>query len=318
MRARVALLGALGALAVAAPAAPASDDPAQLAAAVERDVVHVDPRASRRLSEAEAGKLRLRILDRDLGRIRILVVPPAAAERNGGIASLANDVASRTELRGALIVVAGTSVWISTTYDSGPALAAVQRAMAGRNDRRLAAGLTRAVDGIARADPGPSADSSSGPGAPGVPSVPGDGGFGEVVDDIGDAVRVVVFGIGGAVLLAVLIPLLVFGVRARRRRAETAEDVAVARENLEADHVAIGDILRDMDIDAEMPGADPAGREALGRAIELYDRAGRELPRANTHRRLHRAQSTLAQARTAAEDARRRLSGEPAPLSIDS
>jgi hypothetical protein len=169
----------------------------------------------------------------------------------------------------------------------------------------------RAVRGVAQVDPGPSGDVVDPAGAPGAGEDRplDDGGIGEAVDDVSDAIRIVVWGVGGVIALAILIPLLVFAVRARRRRAEGAEDLALAREGLEAELVAVGDVLRDLDLDAEMPGADPAGREALGRAIEHYDRAGRELARARTARRLHRAQSTIARARNEAELARRRLSG---------
>src|SRR5688500_7828806 len=99
---RASLLVAL-LLAAAAPApAAASDDPEQLAAAVERDIVHVDPGALARVSEAEAGRLRLRIVRRNNGRIKILVATPSAAQSNGGVAGLANAVAREIEVRGAL------------------------------------------------------------------------------------------------------------------------------------------------------------------------------------------------------------------------
>jgi hypothetical protein len=306
--ARAAAAAAAVALAALPAAAGASDDPARLAEAVERDVVHVDPRVRERLTAAEASRLRVRIARRDAGRIRVLVVPRVAAARNGGLRRLADDVAVRTGLGGALIAVAGPNAWIATTYDSGPALSAVQRAMQGRSGERLAPGLLRAVDGIAGVDPGPAGDVVAAP----APAPAGDGGVGEVVEDVGNAIRVVVWGIGGAIALAILTPLAVFAVRARRRRAESAEDLEVARQAAREELVAVGEILRELDLDAEMPSADAGGRDALGRAIDLYDRAGRELQRADTHRRLRRAHRTVARAREEAHLARRRLTQAPA------
>jgi hypothetical protein len=304
------LLGVAVLLALAlVPAAQAGDDPAQLATAVERDVVHVDPRASERLTVADAGRLRIRIAQRDAGRIKVLVVPSAAAERNGGIAALSNDVFRRARLRGALIVVAGPRVWITTSYDSGPALTAVQQAMGGRYRKRVAPGLLDAVDRLARVDPGPSGDAGAVPPA----GVPDDGGFGDMLDDVGSAIRAVVFGVGGLIALLILIPILVRLHRLWRARREGAEDLEAGRARAREALLAVGDLVRELDIDAEMPGADATGKEALGRAIELYDRAGRELAKATTSRRLQRAHATIRQARQEAEQARRRFGGGAAP-----
>jgi hypothetical protein len=88
---------------------------------------------------------------------------------------------------------------------------------------------------------------------------------------------------------------------------ELATDCAAARDEL----VAIGDLVRELDIDAEMPDAPQAGKDALARALELYKRADRELARATTRRRLQRAQATIAQARGEVERARRDLGAAP-------
>lgn len=302
-RALVPVLAA--ALVLAGPAAArASDSPADLAAAVTSEVVHVDPRARGRVSVAEAGELRVRIAQRDPGRIKILVVPPVAAERSGGTATLANVIAQRARLRGALILVAGPDVRVSTSYDSGPAVAAVQEAMAGPFRRRIAGDLIAAIDGIARVDPG----SAAGAGGPGGSD---DLGFGDFLDDVGHAFKVVLFGVGGVLVLLLLTPLVIYGLRARRRRAEGAEELAARRADAREELVAVGSVLRELDLDAEMPGADPAGREALGAAIELYNRADRALAKATTPRRLERARTTLYAARDQAELARGRLTTLP-------
>jgi hypothetical protein len=303
-----AALGAAAALALLAAPAQAADDPAGLAEAVADEVVHVDSAARERVSVVEAGRLRRRIVDRAIGRIKVFVVAPAAARRAGGIAALTNGVAQRLELRGALIGVAGNDVWVVTSYPPQRALAAVREAMGGRAGRRLAPALARAVDGVARVDPGPSADAGVPAGAPPTSPPPGDDVAGDFLDDVGDTIRTVFFAVGAAIVLVLLIPLVVWGLRARRRRAEGAEDLALDREAARDELVAIGEILRELDVDVEAPG-DPAARDALAKAIDLYDRADRDVAKADIRRRLDRAEISLGKARSAAVIARRRLSG---------
>src|SRR5687767_1519794 len=268
---RVLLAATALALVSTTPAAGQSDDPAQLARATADQVVHVDERASGRVSAEEAGELRLRIAKRDIGRIKILVVPPEAAERNGGLISLGNTVARLLDLRGALVVVAGDEVRVATSYDSGPAVTAVQEAMAGPYKKRIAGDLEKAVDNLARVDPGPEAETPAGD----------DLGANDFLDGIGDTVRVVAYSIAGVIAFMLLVPLAVWGVRSYRRRRAGAEDLEADRDAAREELIKVGDMLRELDLDAEMPGADPAGKEALGNAIDLYDRAGRELTKAN-------------------------------------
>src|SRR5947208_2410994 len=78
------------ALALPAPAGAANDDATRLARALRADPVHVDRSAPRGLSPVSAGRLRLRIARRDIGRVRIAVVSPAIARRAGGLDALAN------------------------------------------------------------------------------------------------------------------------------------------------------------------------------------------------------------------------------------
>jgi hypothetical protein len=59
----------------------------------------------------------------------------------------------------------------------------------------------------------------------------------------------------------------------RRQRRELARQVEELRATARDDLVAMGEDVRDIDIDIEMPGVDPRAREELGRALEDYDRA---------------------------------------------
>jgi hypothetical protein len=302
---RIALLAVVSLL-LAAPTARGSDNPKELADAVASQIVHVDERAKGRVSQREAGDLRLRITRRDVGRIKILVVPPETAERNGGLVSLTSTVAKMIDLRGALLTVAGPDVRVTTSYDSGPAVTAVQEAMSGRFKKRIAGDLEEAVDALARVDPGAEAEGPA----------PGDlGDIGEeandFLDDIGDTLKTVLFAFIAIVAFLVLVPFLIWGYRARRRRADDQEGLQIAREKARQDLVDVGGTLRELDaVDVDAPGIDPAGRDALSRALELYDQADRELKRANTRRRVDQARTTLNTAISQATIARRRLMGE--------
>ena len=129
-------------------------------------------------------------------------------------------------------------------------------------------------------------------------------GMNEFLNDLDVLVRVV----GFAILLALITPLVVRGVRSRRLRHAADEELEAARETARGELVAVGEVFRELDLDAEMPDADPAGRDALAAAIELYHRADRELAAAATRPKLDGARATLAAARDQATIARRRLS----------
>lgn len=318
MPGRHALLLAVALVLASAAPASAQRSPEALGKAAARDVVVVTSGARDRLSVAEAGRLRLRILDRAIGRIKIVVVPSGTARAAGGVEDLAKEVAEASGARGATIVVAGGSEAVSTTYDDEAARIAVRTALNGTGS--LVGRLRLAIDRVASVDPGAQGDAQAAAGAetppPGVPDVAGDGDgpidetlddVGDTVDGIGDAVRIVIFAIGAVVVLIVLVPLLLMARRAHRDRADREEDLEEQRSIARDELVALGDLVRELDITAQMPGADPSGLDALGRAIDLYGRAERQLRKADSPRRLHRAQTTLRQAREQGELARRRL-----------
>ena len=149
--ARRALSAALAAALAVPAAAAAAPDYGTIAAEVERNVVWVHPRAARALDAGEAGRLRLRILDKDIGRIKIAVLPAALAREAGGMQDLANGIDRELGAAGALIVAAGDGLWAVTSWPEQGRVSAVLRRAAGRSDtfRRLA----YAVDGIAAVDP---------------------------------------------------------------------------------------------------------------------------------------------------------------------
>src|SRR4051812_27161830 len=155
MRGRLAALALLLAV-VPAASASAADDADRLAAALRDDPVHVDPGARGRLPVPAAGQVRLRIVRRDIGRIRIAVVSGGTKRRARGLDALSNAIPARLQRPGTLLLVANRDWWLNTSYAPGRVIAAVQRAASSRHG--LQSQLLAAVDRIAAAHPGPAAD----------------------------------------------------------------------------------------------------------------------------------------------------------------
>jgi hypothetical protein len=101
---------------------------------------------------------------------------------------------------------------------------------------------------------------------------------------------------------------------ARRRRRERDEQVAELREAADDDLVALGEDVRSVDLDVEMPNADPRARAALGRALEAYDEANELLHDARRPEDFGRITETIAEGRQAMAETRAHLDGrEPPP-----
>lgn len=264
MRGLIAL-AALAALGVPGEAAAAVDDPAALGPSVAREVV-VD--ASDRLDVAQAGRLRVRIAERALGRIRLAVVDDDAVSAAGGIAPYANAVSDAMDppLRGALVVVAPQDAYVVTSYlESARAVAALQRAFAAQ-DGDEAGALLRAVDGLAEADPGADADVPVGQDVPGVavPGPPFD------VGGISDAIKIVLYAAAAALLLPVLAGISLVTTRSwRRRRAEQTE-AASALDEVRDDLARLAGEIVDREPDSVTP---EAARDAYAAALKAYEEA---------------------------------------------
>lgn len=295
-------------------AAQESSDAADIADALRADPVYVDRRARPGLSPADAGRVRLRILDRNLGRIKIAVVPDRLAASVGGVAALANQIDQRLRVPGTLVVVAGSSVYAVVSYRDAPgAVAALRRAVNAHSDDGLAAQLLDAVDRIARVDPGPSGD-LRGPDQGGgtVPGQPPSGAADDFLDGVLDTVRLAFLVAAAAIALPFVLVALFLWRRARRGSAEAAESFEDDREAARQDLISLGDELRALDLDVSMPGADPEGCAEYHRALEQYERADGALARADSPRRLSRAVSALSEGRVRIEAAKARFGRGPA------
>jgi hypothetical protein len=270
MRRRLLAVATVLCLALALPGSAAGSTARQVAAALRDDPVYVAPAANRLLSVAQRGRIRVRIAKRDPGRIQVAVVPELSARRAGGLNEFANAVDQAIPgRRGALILTTGSAFHVVTSHGVvDPTLAALRTAVESNRAEGLVMQLLAAVDGIAEVDPGSTAD-LGGP----VPAAPAD----DPLDDVGDSFRLGVLIVAGAIALPFLlgaVGLLLFW-RRRHAAAEDREEITLgdARDEL----VALGEEIRSLDLDVDMPGVSQHGRDEYERALSLYDRANKLL-----------------------------------------
>jgi hypothetical protein len=97
---------------------------------------------------------------------------------------------------------------------------------------------------------------------------------------------------------------------ARAREEEQVDEVKhVAREDL----LALGDDIRALDLDVEMPATDRAAKDHYHKAVQLYDRANQEFDQAVRPQDLARVTSALEEGRFEMASAKAELEGRPAP-----
>jgi len=110
-------------------------------------------------------------------------------------------------------------------------------------------------------------------------------------------------GAGGAALL----------VARRRKRQREAEEFAEVKDNARDDLVALGDDVRALEIDVDMPGANPDAREHYANAVGCYDRADQGWRLAHRPDDLEPVGSALEEGRYEMACARARLDGNDLP-----
>ena len=231
------------------------------------DPVYVHPRAEERLTVPEQGRVRLAIVEHAIGRVKVAVVPESVAARSGGVQAYANGIDRELGVRGSLIVVAGPAYWVVTSYpDADAAADALRSAVNARPNDRLVDELIPAIRRIGRIDPGPGDDVQSQPG----PDVPNADDF---LDDLGDAFKLGVLIVAGAIALPFILGAVLLAARARRRRAREHEVQEAGERSADDELVALGDEIRELDLDTEMPGASRQALTEYEQAIALYDQA---------------------------------------------
>jgi hypothetical protein len=295
----------------AAPAASGSEYSRGLARDIEREVVYVDRKARPKVSTSEAGAIRIRIVRRAPGRIKMGIVPESRAEDEGGASGLAAAVGRDLNFRGTLVIVAGSNVYALTSHPaSNQTVQAVDEAFK-RHEGDRGDQLLAAVNGIAAVDPGASADLNQGRGGGGSGSAPDFGSGEDFFDDVGDAVKLTTF-IVGAIIAAPFVAVVIWILlRVRRGRKEQEEDWDYAREQLRNELIALGDEIRALDVDTSMPGANARGITDYEAAVAAYDKANMALDRSEQQPRLR-----IAEARAALKDGQRHISDAKVRLGV--
>ena len=283
--------------------------PGAIAAALERDPVYVESGSEPTLTAPEQGRLRIQIARQDIGRVKIAVVPQSTADRAGGLTALANAVDRDLEAKGNLIVVAGPGIHLITSYAPvEPATDALRKGVQENNDSSLADRLSAGIAGIAKVDPGASGDLGAGGTRSAPPSALPD--LDETTDSIADTVKLVLLIIAAAVALPFVIGAVWILLRIRRGRRAEAEVLAEERDAFRKEVVALGDQIRELDLDVSMPDADPAGRAAYERALAVYDEANAALTMRRSPASLQRARAALQEGQERMAEAKRLLEAQ--------
>jgi hypothetical protein len=284
---------ALLAAAVAWPATPAAAQSGLLDRAADElrsDPVYVDPEAERRISASAEERLEAAIRRERAGPLYLAVLPEAANREAGGdpgaaLLELARDVRAPGTY-GAVIgssFRAGASTGVLPDGRAGELATEAFRASSGGGTEAVLADFVSRV-GAAR-------NGRAGGGSN------GDGGGG------GGTILLVLLG-GGAVA---------FGVSRARRRRRARDELAEVKQFARDDLVALGDDIRALDLDVEMPGVDEQAKQHYGRAVELYGQADDAWDRMRSTEDAAGVSSLLEEGRYEMTAAKARLEGREAP-----
>jgi hypothetical protein len=297
--ARVAIvaLTLTAALAAAVPAAAqvTATRLDEAARALESAPVYVDPDAERALSAGEVDRLREAIRRHDAGPLYLAVLPGSAAEEAGGDPDAAlREIALSVGEPGTYAAVIGDSFRAGATggvLPPGEAGALAAQALQAESGNGTAAVLEDFVRRVGEARAG-------GTGGEGGASG-GGGGF-------------PVF-----LLLLLGLPLALFAlVRRRQRKREQAAleaEFEQVRQVARDDVVALGDDIRALDLDMEMPNADPEAKRHYALAVERYTQASEALDHARRPEDMRPVTERLEEGRWAMEAVRAEMEGRPAP-----
>jgi hypothetical protein len=257
-------------------------------AALQEDPLFVHPDVESALPAEEAERLRQRILEADAGPIYIAVLPERAAlEAGGDVDLLLASIGRAVGREGTYAAVVGDELRAGATETGTPFAPGTVPTIA-----------TEAVE------------ASSGEGAAELLMD-----FVGRLDDAASSAQDEGGGSGGIGLFPVLViaGLAYFAFSRARRRREDSRQLEEVREVAMEDLVALGDDLRSLDLDVEMPGADPAAKRDYVRALECYEKATADIDRARRPEDLAPVTSALEEGRFAITSARARLEGRPVP-----
>jgi hypothetical protein len=276
-------------LAVAAPA-HAQGTLSEAARALDTNPVYVDESAERALTDSEVERLRDQIGERGAGPLYLVVLPESASDEAGGDPSNAlREIAQELREPGTYAGVIGNSFRAGSVGVDVPASELARESLDARGTDATFAVLS---DFIARVGEARSGGGGSGGGG-------GGGGFPWFL----------------ALLIGLPLAAIALGRRSQRKREREheraqLEDVRqVAREDL----VALGDDIRALDLDVQMPDADPEGKQHYNQAVERYTEAEEALDRVQRAEDIERVTSALEEGRWAMTAAKEELAGRQAP-----
>jgi len=273
-----ALLLSLALLFAGAPAASAQEEIDRAADALHDDPVYVDPAAGDVLAEGDADELRTRIHD-DLtaGSLFVAVLPELV---NTSAEDVARELEGRVGTNASYAVVVGDRFRVLGAT-SRQADAATEAFEANRGEG-VAAVLLDFVDRLATTGEGGGDDGGIGAGG------------------------LVLLGLAGAGGAAAIVTVR------RRRRAEAAA-FAEVKDNARDDLVALGEEIRALDLDMQMPDVSGGARSDYETAVHAYDRANRTYETARRPEDLEPVGAGLEEGRWAMLSARARLEGREPP-----
>jgi hypothetical protein len=256
-------------------------------AALRDNPVYVHPDVD--FDEADADELRQRIADADAGPVYIAILPEGAARQAGGDAgALLEMIGEAVGREGTYAAVIGTELVAGVTetgtpFEPGTVPELASEAVQASSGEGAAAVLFDFVDRLE--------ETAAGGGSSG-----GSGIFGAL------PLLLIVGGIG------------LFALSRRRRRAREEQlQLEEVREVAMDDLVALGDDLRALDLDVEMPGVDPRAKEDYVRALGSYERATADLDRARRPQDLEAVTTALEEGRFAMASAKARVEGREPP-----
>ena len=282
------LLIAIAVLLIAAGTAHAQGALDRAADTLKLDPVYVDPDAQQAISDDEAEDLRAQIAEENADPLYIAVLPEDAAGETGPFSALEEIVRSVGQ-DGVYAAIIGDSFRAGATDTNQlPPGRAGELARAALEEHRpdgSAAVLEDFVRRVARARGQQEAGSGS---------------------DDGNGFPWVLVALGGGALA-------LFGVSRRRKVRQANAEFADAKSAARDEVIALGEEIRELDLDVEMPGADADAKRHYGLAVERYQEAEQALDGARRPDDLRAVSEGLEEGRWAMLAARAKLAGQDAP-----
>ncbi|MEA2420875.1 MAG: hypothetical protein QOE60_3081 [Thermoleophilaceae bacterium] len=289
------ILIAISLLLVAAAPARAQDALEHAAETLTLDPVYVAPDAEHAISDGEADDLRAQISDEHAGPLYIAVLPASAGD--DPVAAL-KQIVRTVDQPGVYAAVIGSSFRAGGTQGQldGRAGELARQAFDANKGDGTAAVLSEFVRLVGKERGGRGSSVGVGP----------SGGAGNGSDNGG--------GRGWLVLAALALALGLFALfRGRRRRRRQAVQFARVRKVARDDVIGLGEEIRALDLDVELPDTHPDARQRYNEAVECYQQAVEALERARLPEDLQPVSEQLEAGRYAMEATRARIEGRAAP-----